>query len=233
MRKPLKPVHLDNYKPLREVVFETLREAIIKGDLAPGERLMEVQVAEELGVSRTPVREAIRKLELDGLVIMVPRKGAYVADISMRDLSDVFEVRRALEGLAAELAADRATDEEIEELERMLVRISESIEENRVRDTVELDTQFHEMLYAASRNERLRGILSQLREQIHRFRLQSWTRPGRARVALEEHRGIVEAVAERNPELAKKRATEHIDSAENVFMGDPRSEEQANHQEGE
>jgi len=233
MRKPLKPVDLDNYKPLREVVFETLREAIIKGDLAPGERLMEVQVAEELGVSRTPVREAIRKLELDGLVIMVPRKGAYVADISMRDLSDVFEVRRALEGLAAELAADRATDEEIEELERMLVRISESIEENRVRDTVELDTQFHEMLYAASRNERLRGILSQLREQIHRFRLQSWTRPGRARVALEEHRGIVEAVAERNPELAKKRATEHIDSAENVFMGDPRSEEQANHQEGE
>lgn len=234
VRKPLKPVQLDNYKPLREVVFETLREAIIKGDLSPGERLMEIQVAEELGVSRTPVREAIRKLELEGLVIMVPRKGAYVADISMRDLSDVFEVRCALEALAAELAADRATDEEIEELERMLVKISEALENNRIQETVELDTQFHEMLYAASRNERLRGILSQLREQIHRFRLQSWTRPGRARVALEEHRAIVEAVAERNPQLAKKRAMAHIRSAESVFIGNYISDaEQASHEEEE
>lgn len=234
MRKPLKPVQLDNYKPLREVVFETLREAIIQGDLSPGERLMEVQVAEELGVSRTPVREAIRKLELEGLVVMVPRKGAYVADISLRDLSDVFEVRRALEGLAAELAADRATDEEIEELERTLVKISDAIENNRVEDTVELDTQFHELLYAASRNERLRGILSQLREQIHRYRLQSWTRPNRARVAFEEHRAIVEAVAERNPELAKERAIAHIDSAESVFLGNySKDEEEVNYQEEE
>ncbi len=213
------PVKLDNYKPLREIVFETIREAIIVGDLEPGERLMEVQMAEELGVSRTPVREAIRKLELEALVIMVPRKGAYVADISMRDLADVFEIRGALEGLAAGLAAERATEEEIEELERMLVKISDTIEKNDVRETIELDTQFHELLYSASRNERLRGILSQLREQIHRFRLQSLGRPGRMRVALEEHRSIVEAVAERDPDIAQERASAHIESAENALMG--------------
>mgnify|MGYP001353068839 CR=1 FL=1 len=85
-RKPLIPINLDNYKPLRELVFETLREAIIDGELPPGERLMEIQVAEELGVSRTPVREAIRKLELEGLVAMIPRKGAYVAGLSMKDV---------------------------------------------------------------------------------------------------------------------------------------------------
>ena len=106
------PIELDSYKPLRDIVFEALREAIIAGQLRPGERLMEVQIADELGVSRTPVREAIRKLELEGFVIMVPRKGAYVSDISIKDITDVFEIRRALEGLAVELAARRMTEDE-------------------------------------------------------------------------------------------------------------------------
>ena len=117
-RQPLVPIRLDNYKPLRELVFESLREAIIQGKLGPGERLMEIQLAEEMGVSRTPVREAIRKLELEGLVVMIPRKGAYVAGLSLKDIADVFEIRRALEGLAAELASERATDEELEQMER-------------------------------------------------------------------------------------------------------------------
>lgn len=89
----LLPIKLDKYKPLREIVFETLREAIIQGRLRPGQRMMEIQLAEEMGVSRTPVREAIRKLELEGFVVMVPRKGAYVAGISVKDIVDVFEVR--------------------------------------------------------------------------------------------------------------------------------------------
>ena len=95
----LTKLNLDEYKPLRDVVFESLREAILEGKLSPGQRLMEVQLAEQLGVSRTPVREAIRKLELEGLVVMLPRKGAYVADISLKDLVDVLEIRASLEGL--------------------------------------------------------------------------------------------------------------------------------------
>lgn len=89
---------LENYKPLREVVFEHLRNSILNGELDPGERLMELQLAEQLGVSRTPIREAIRKLELEGLVEMIPRKGAYVADLSIKDILDVLEVRMYLEG---------------------------------------------------------------------------------------------------------------------------------------
>ena len=88
----LVPIKLDNYKPLRELVFDSLRKAIILGKLKPGERLMEIQLAEEMGVSRTPVREAIRKLELEGFVVMVPRRGAYVAGVSVKDIADVFEI---------------------------------------------------------------------------------------------------------------------------------------------
>lgn len=112
----LTKLNLDNYKPLRDVVFENLREAILEGKLKPGQRLMEVQLAEQLGVSRTPVREAIRKLELEGLVVMLPRKGAYVANMSLKDIMDVLEVRASLEGLAAYLAAERISDEDIKKL---------------------------------------------------------------------------------------------------------------------
>lgn len=218
MEKRLIPVTLDNYKPLREIVFETLREAIIKGTLKPGERMMEIQMAEELGVSRTPVREAIRKLELDGFVVMIPRKGAYVAGISMKDIADVFEIRTALEGLAAGLAAERATDEELEHLERLLVKIAECIEANDFKTLIALDTEFHDTLYKACRNERLIKIVSNLMEQIQRFRTTSLASPGRSKFALEEHKKIVEAVSDRNTELARALASEHIENAENSML---------------
>jgi DNA-binding transcriptional regulator YhcF (GntR family) len=106
MERRLPPIKLDSYRPLREVVSEALREAITTGILKPGERLMEIQMAEELGVSRTPVREAIRRLELEGFLVMVPRRGTYVSDLSIKDINEVFEIRTALDVLAAGLAAD-------------------------------------------------------------------------------------------------------------------------------
>ncbi len=120
--RKLVPIKLDGYKPLRDVVFENLRDAIITQVLKPGERLMEIQLADEMGVSRTPVREAIRKLELEGLVVMVPRKGAYVAGVSMKDIHEVYEVRSALEMLAVTLAAERITDEELNGIFNVLLR---------------------------------------------------------------------------------------------------------------
>ena len=107
MEKRLAPIRLDSYQPLREVVCETLRDAIKNGVLKPGERLMEIQVAEELGVSRTPVREAIRKLELEGYVIMMPRRGTYVANLSIRDVNEVFEIRTMLESLSPHSACQK------------------------------------------------------------------------------------------------------------------------------
>ncbi len=109
-------VTMNEYLPLRDVVFNTLRQAILRGELKPGERLMEIQLANKLGVSRTPIREAIRKLELEGLVLMIPRKGAEVAEITEKNLRDVLEVRCALEELAVQLACDRMDEEGVREL---------------------------------------------------------------------------------------------------------------------
>ncbi|QGU00544.1 Transcriptional regulator, GntR family [Candidatus Syntrophocurvum alkaliphilum] len=216
--KRLVPVNLDSYKPLRELVLEAIREAIISGSLKPRERLMEIQLAEELGVSRTPVREALRKLELEGFIVMVPRKGAYVADISFKDIADVFEIRAALEGLAASLAAERITDEELEEMERLLVEKAECIATNNIDRLVEVDTRFHEIIYIASRNERLTTIINNLREQIQRFRLTSLSYPGRKKQSMEEHRTLTEAIQSRDINYARQVAQEHIENAENIMI---------------
>ncbi len=227
MEEPrLVPIKLDNYKPLREMVFESLREAIIQGRLKPGERLMEIQLAEEMGVSRTPIREAVRKLELEGFVVMVPRKGAYVAGISMKDIIDVFEVRAALEGLAAGLAAVRITPDELEGLERSLLAISEVSLKSDLEGIVDTDTSFHEMIYKASRNDRLFQIIIHLKEQIQRFRTTSLSQPGRSKDALDEHRKIVEAISERNAELAQVLAREHIENAEQSMLNALREDKQ-------
>jgi len=216
--KRLLPVNLNSYKPLRELVLEAIREAIINGTLKPRERLMEIQLAEELGVSRTPVREALRKLELEGFIVMLPRKGAYVADISFKDIADIFEIRAALESLAAGLAAERITDEELEELERNLVEKAEAIISNDLEKLVEVDTKFHETIYNASRNERLKTIINNLREQIQRFRTTSLVYPGRMKQSLAEHRSIVEAIQSRDVQLARHLAQEHIENAENSMI---------------
>lgn len=218
MKKRLLPVTLENYMPLREVVFDALREAIISGHLKPGERMMEVQLAEEMGVSRTPVREAIRKLELEGFVVMIPRKGAYVAGISLKDIADVFEIRASLESLAAGLAAERITEEELEKLERALVAVSNSAEDTTLAALVEGDTGFHDIIYQASRNTRLVQIINNLQEQLQRFRTASLGMPGRMKIAIEEHKKIVEAIAERNILLAQSLALEHIENAENSML---------------
>lgn len=214
----LQPIRLDAYKPLREVVRETLREAIQKGVLKPGERIMEIQLAEELGVSRTPIREAIRKLELDGFVVMIPRKGTYVADISIKDISQVFEIRTALEELATGLAAERITEEELEYLERMLVEIGDYIESGDMEKIVAADVSFHEVLYKASRNKRLAEIIHNLREQILRFRSMSMHQPGRLANTWEEHRQMVEAIASRNVSQAREIARMHMENAEQVLL---------------
>ena len=218
--RKLVPIKLDGYKPLRDVVFETLRDAIIRQVLKPGERLMEIQLADEMGVSRTPVREAIRKLELEGLVVMVPRKGAYVAGVSMKDIHEVYEVRSALEMLAVTLAAERITDEELDALERQVLRESEeeSKKDGSLDNIIYIDSSFHDIIYQAAHNQRLVQFGNILQEQLQRFRAASLARPGRSKTALEEHKKIVEALSERNGELAARLAREHIENAENAMI---------------
>ncbi len=219
--RKLVPIKLDGYKPLRDVVFETLRDAIITQVLKPGERLMEIQLADEMGVSRTPVREAIRKLELEGLVVMVPRKGAYVAGVSMKDIHEVYEVRSALEMLAVTLAAERITEEELDALERQVLRESEEEDKQDGSDLdniIYIDSSFHDIIYQAAHNQRLVQFVNILQEQLQRFRAASLARPGRSKTALEEHKQIVEALSDRNGELAARLAREHIENAENAMI---------------
>ena len=218
MEKKLSPIRLDSYQPLREVVCETLRDAIRRGVLKPGERLMEIQLAEELGVSRTPVREAIRKLELEGYVIMMPRRGTYVANLSIRDVNEVFEIRTSLESLASGLAAERITDEELDHLQRLLVQIGMYIEQGDIEKIVEVDTEFHGLLYQGSRNQRLIGIISNLREQLTQFRKTSMSFPGRLKATLEEHRAIVDAIAQGDVKAAQKAAEHHMEKSEQTLL---------------
>ena len=218
MDKRLAPIRLDSSQPLREVVCETLRDAIRKGVLKPGERLMEIQLAEELGVSRTPVREAIRKLELEGYVIMMPRRGTYVANLSIRDVNEVFEIRTSLDSLASGLAAERITDDELERLQRLLVTIGGYVEANDMDKIVETDMEFHDLLYQASRNTRLVGIIFNLREQLTRFRTTSMSFPGRLKATLEEHRRIVEAIAQGDVKEAQQAAEDHMEKSEQTLL---------------
>ncbi len=148
-------VSMNEYLPLRDVVFNTLRQAILRGELKPGERLMEIQLANKLGVSRTPVREAIRKLELEGLVLMIPRKGAEVADISEKSLKDVLEVREALEELAARLACDKITKEGINRLKEAAQDFRSALKSNDITQMAEADVRFHDVICNATENQKL------------------------------------------------------------------------------
>ncbi|MBQ7703834.1 MAG: GntR family transcriptional regulator [Selenomonadaceae bacterium] len=214
----LQPIDLDTYQPLREAVCETLRDALRKGILEPGERLMEVQLDEELGISRTPVREAIRKLEQEGYVIMMPRRGTYVSDISTNDVKEIFEIRSALESLATGLAARRIEPDELETLQNLLMEIEGYIAKNDMEKIVETDIKFHGLLYQVSRNERLVNIINNLKEQLARFRTLSMSYPGRLQETLEEHSEMVEAIANGDVSAAREAAEHHMERAEKTLL---------------
>lgn len=214
----LTKINLDNYKPLRDVVFENLRAAILDGNLKAGQRLMEVQLAEQLGVSRTPIREAIRKLELEGLVVMLPRKGAYVANMSFKDLIDVLEIRASLEGLAAYLAAERRSDEEIVTLEKVAKEFETCVREADIEGVLKKDIDFHEKIFMMANNKKLYQLITSLWEQVHRFRVTYVSNYDASLSLVEEHNRILQAIKTGDGELAKKYATEHIELAEQFFM---------------
>ncbi len=205
-------VTMNEYLPLRDVVFNTLRQAILKGELEPGERLMEIQLAERLGVSRTPIREAIRKLELEGLVLMVPRKGAEVARISEKSLREVLEVRRSLEELAIELACQKITDEQIGELEAAEAVFAEAVQKGDPMTIAESDESYHDVIYQATENGRLVQILNNLREQMYRYRLEYIKDADKRHILVVEHEHIIRAVKSRNISEAKQAMREHIDN---------------------
>ncbi|MBS4535141.1 GntR family transcriptional regulator [Clostridium sp. D2Q-14] len=218
--KELDKLSLENYKPLREIVFEHLREAIITGEIEPGERLMEIQLAENLGVSRTPVREAIRKLELEGLVIMEPRKGVYVSEVSITDVKEVLEIRVSLEGLGAYLAAERIKDDELQELLKKHEELNKSIKDRDVSGIVRKDTELHNIIFKAAKNDTLVDLIDGLMEQVKRFRVSYVSGHHKSSDLAKEHEKIICAIKNRNKEAAKKYAEEHIEIAKKYIVSD-------------
>ena len=206
-------VNENEYLPLRDVVFNTLRQAILRGEFKPGERLMEIQLANKLGVSRTPIREAIRKLELEGLVIMIPRKGAEVADITEKSLRDVLEVRKALEELAVQLACEKITQEELEELEKAGENFKKVLKRSKdITEVAEADVRFHDVIYMATDNQKLILLLNNLREQMYRYRVE-YLKEGETRdLLVKEHEELTRAIKERDVERAKQLSFQHIEN---------------------
>ena len=211
-------MEMDEYLPLRDVVFNTLRRAILKGELKPGERLMEITLADKLGVSRTPIREAIRKLELEGLVVMAPRKGAKVASITERDLNDVLEVRKGMEVLAISLACKRITGEELEKLETIEQSFQKLIESGNLTELAEMDVKFHDTIYQATNNQRLVQLLNNLREQMYRYRMEYLKDIAVRRTLAEEHKAICRALRERDEQQAEESVSIHTDNQQKAII---------------
>lgn len=211
-------LQMNEYLPLRDVVFQTLRQAILRGELKPGERLMEIHLAQKLGVSRTPVREAIRKLELEGLVLMIPRKGAVVAEITVSDLEDVLEVRMALEELAVKNACRKITEEQLAQVRRLSEEFRRTVSGSDVTACAQADMAFHDAIYEATGNNRLMQILNNLREQMYRYRMEYLKDRDSHHFLVQEHEEIVRGLEERDEERALRATASHIDRQRNHIV---------------
>ena len=200
--------------PLGEAVYEALRGAILQGDVRPGERLTEMRISQALGVSRTPVREAIRRLTKEGLIIAPPHRGAEVARINPKHLQDVLEVRRALEELAIETACARIRDDGVRQLRQIHTRLREAMKAGDPDRVAAEDEAFHAALYAFTENEELVSLLENMRRQIFRFRFeyikdrQEWS------AIVKEHGNIIDALAARDTAKARAVMSAHISHQE-------------------
>ena len=203
-------LNMDAYLPLRDVVFNTLREAILRGDLVPGERLMELQLAAKLGVSRTPIREAIRMLEQEGLAITIPRKGAIVAGMTEKDMQDVLEIREALEELSVQVACDKITEEEIAKLQKNMKNFEHSLKTGDLKKMAQADVEFHDVIYQATDNPKLINMLNNLREQMYRYRVEYLKNPENHEQLLMEHEAIYKGIVEKYKAVVKEMIRKHI-----------------------
>ena len=209
-------LNMNAYLPLRDVVFQTLREAILKGELKPGERLMELQLASRLGVSRTPIREAIRMLELEGLAVTMPRKGAEVARMTEKDMEDVLQIRKALDELAVGLACDNMTEESLEQLRAALKNFEESTRSRDVKKIAQADVEFHDTIYQAADNPKLVNMLNNLREQMYRYRVEYLKNDAVYPRLIEEHKKIYEGLRRKDKETVVEIVSYHVMNQELV-----------------
>lgn len=203
----------DRYSPLYEKIFEVVKEKILMGVLKPGDPLIEVKLAEELGVSRTPIREALRQLELEGLVYSIPHKGAFVAGVSAQDIEDIYAIRMLLDGLAARWAAQKITKEEEDELTEIITLMELYTKKKDIPKVMKTDSNFHQLIYKASKSKPLEHVLSTFHSYVLRARTTSFETPGRLDEALNEHKLIYDAIVNKDPDKAEYYIKIHVMNA--------------------
>lgn len=199
----------DKYS-LRGKVYDRIREDILNGIYKEQEELKEATLGEKMGVSRTPVREALRQLELEGLVEIIPNKGARVTGITKKDIEDIYQIRYLLEGLSARWATEHVTEEQLDKMEETLYLTDFHAGKGNFPQVYELDSQFHELMYEASGSKMLNHILSDFHMYVTRIRKTSLSNVTRSKNSTEEHRAILEAIKERDADKAEQCAHEHV-----------------------
>ena len=201
---------LRSHKPLREVVYDQLKMKILEGSIRPGTRMMEVALADEMGVSRTPVREAIRKLEKDGLVVIEPRRGAYASEISVKDIIDTLVVRENLEALSASITATTITPQQVKKLEEMTRTYGEAVRAGDLEEMIEGDELFHRSVVEYSLNKTLIQLSETVQELALRFRYLYYDDFSRYKLMPSEHTRIINALKDGDSKEAANAAREHV-----------------------
>ncbi len=209
---------IQNPRNLKEVVYQRLKESILRGKLPPGVKLPEMRIAQQLGVSRTPLREAINRLEQDGFIEIIPRRGSFVRQVSPGEILEDLEIREVLEGLAIREAAHRATPQMIEAMKACFRNFSPSRVEKSLRDYAQQNVRFHHCIIEASQNPKLITLIRNLYDQMDLVRLYTMVLPGRAQKSLAEHRQMIRLIEKRQGDSAEKVLRAHIRDLRNAVL---------------
>jgi DNA-binding GntR family transcriptional regulator len=207
---------------LKESVYRRLKASITRGQLVPGSKLVETEIAKSLGVSRTPLREAINRLELDGLIEIFPHRGAFVKRHSVKEILENLEIREVLEGLAVRLAAKHSTAKMIRELESCFKEFTPKKVESALPRYAHRNVRFHNQIIAASRNQKLIALIHNLFDQMDIVRLNTIALPGRARKSLAEHQNIIRLIKEGKAVEAERYLRAHICDLRHAVLKLPR-----------
>lgn len=218
MEEILKKIDTNDTRPAREIILEELRAAIFDKKLEAGDRLVENNIAKSMGVSRTPVREALRQLEIEGLAINIARKGTLVKGISKEDIMEIYDIREVLEGLAVRGACLNISRKEILKLKEIIKIMSSCINENDTDKYIKSHNEYNRIILNASKNKRLISKLEYIYEYLKSMRKVTLSNETRREEALLEHKNIVEAIEEGDEVLAERLARKHVVNAKNSFM---------------
>lgn len=216
----LEPIYPEALPQISDKVYESLRRAILEGRLSPGARLVERKLADQFKVSRTPVREAIRMLELEGLVSYLPRAGAVVTLVDKEEVLEIYRIRAVLEGLAARMAAEKISPAQVQQLTELFKSMEDLARKGDLVKLDEVHREFNDLIYIASGSPRLYSMITSLADHIYRYVRVGYGSPGRISEANSEHSRIVEALALRDGDLAEESARKHIENSRQAFFNE-------------